>query len=74
MILTLEIIGEAANKLPDEFKNKYPSVPWRDITDLRNILAHRYWAIDLETVWNIIHNRDRLPDLKAQVKTCIQDL
>ncbi|TAO01281.1 MAG: DUF86 domain-containing protein [Phormidium sp. SL48-SHIP] len=70
----LEIIGEAANKLPDELKNQYPSVPWRDMTDFRNILAHHYWAIDLETVWNIIHNRDKLPDLKIQVKICIQDL
>lgn len=70
----LEIIGEAANKLPDELKNQYPSVPWRDITDFRNILAHHYWAIDLETVWNIIHNPDKLPDLKTQVETCIHEL
>ena len=70
----LEIIGEAANKLPDELKKQYPSVPWRDITDFRNILAHHYWAIDLETVWNIIHNSDKLPDLKIQVEICIQEL
>lgn len=70
----LEIIGEAANKLPDDLKNQYPSVPWRDITDFRNILAHHYWAIDLETVWNIIHTPDKLPDLKAQVEICIQEL
>lgn len=50
------------------------SLPWRNITDFRNIIAHYYWAIDLETVWNIIHNRDKLPDSKNQVKTCIQDL
>lgn len=74
VIRELEIIGEAANKLPDEVKNKYPSVPWRDMTDFRNILAHHYWAIDLETVWNIIHNRDKLPDLKTQVEICIQEL
>lgn len=70
----LEIIGEAANKLPDDLKKQYPSVPWRDITDFRNILAHHYWAIDLETVWNIIHTPDKLPDLKAQVEICIQEL
>jgi uncharacterized protein with HEPN domain len=70
----LEIIGEAINKLPDELKNKYPSVPWRDITDFRNILAHHYWGIDLETVWNIIHNSDKLPDLKTQIEMGIQEL
>ena len=74
VIRELEIIGEAANKLPDEFKNEYPSVPWRDITDFRNVLAHHYWAIDLETVWNIIQNTDKLPSLKSQVEICIQKL
>ncbi len=74
VIRELEIIGEAVNKLPDEFKNKYPLVPWRDIGDFRNVLAHHYWGIDLETVWNIIHNSDKLPDLKNHVETCIQDV
>ncbi|MBP0029248.1 DUF86 domain-containing protein [Roseofilum sp. Guam] len=70
----LEIIGEASNKIPDELKDRYPSIPWRDITDFRNMLAHHYWAIDLETVWNIIQNPDKLPDLKNQVEICIQEL
>lgn len=74
VIRELEIIGEAANKLPDEFKNRYPSVPWRDITDFRNVLAHHYWAIDLETVWNIIQNTDKLPYLRNQVEICILEL
>lgn len=45
VIRELEIIGEAANKLPDEFKDRYPLLPWRDITDFRNVLAHHYWAL-----------------------------
>ncbi|MGL5509691.1 MAG: HepT-like ribonuclease domain-containing protein [Microcoleaceae cyanobacterium] len=70
----LEIIGEATNKLPDDLKNHYSSIPWRDIIDLRNILAHHYWAIELETVWNIIQNSDQLTNLKNQVEICIQEL
>ena len=70
----LEIIGEATNKLPDDLKNHYSSIPWRDIIDLRNILAHHYWAIELETVWNIIENSDQLTNLKNQVEICIQEL
>lgn len=70
----LEIIGEAVNKLPNEFKDSYPLVPWRDIGDFRNVLAHHYWGIDLETVWNVIHNPDKLPDLKIHVENLIQEL
>ncbi|MGL6282940.1 MAG: HepT-like ribonuclease domain-containing protein [Microcoleaceae cyanobacterium] len=70
----LEIIGEATNKLPDDLKNHYSSIPWRDIIDLRNILAHHYWAIELETVWNIIQNSDQLTNLKNQVEICIEEL
>lgn len=70
----LEIIGEATNKLPDDLKNHYSSIPWRDIIDLRNILAHHYWAIELETVWNIIENSDQLTNLKNQVEICIHEL
>jgi len=70
----LEIIGEAANKLPQELTDQYPLIPWRDIVDFRNILAHHYWAVDLETVWNIIQNSDKLLDLKTQVDRFIQEL
>ncbi|MCK4532547.1 DUF86 domain-containing protein [bacterium] len=37
---TLEIIGEASKKLPDEFKKKHSGIPWRDMTDMRNVLIH----------------------------------
>lgn len=70
----LEIIGEAVSKLPESFKNKYPSIPWRDIKDFRNILAHNYWSIDLETVWNIIDNPEKLPDLRKKIQFCIKEL
>ncbi len=40
----LVIIGEAANKLSDDLKAQYPEIPWRDIVDFRNVLAHHYWG------------------------------
>lgn len=42
------VIGEAAARLPDEWKQRRPEVPWRKIVGLRNVLAHGYWAIDAE--------------------------
>jgi uncharacterized protein with HEPN domain len=49
----LEIIGESANSLSDEFRASYPDVPWRDIIGLRIVLAHHYHCVDPNQVWAI---------------------
>ena len=49
----LEIIGEAANSLSDEFKEAYPSVPWRHIVNLRHLIAHHYHRVDMDQLWTI---------------------
>ena len=49
----LEIIGEASTSLSDEFKLQHSEVPWRDISALRILLAHRYHRIDVDQVWQI---------------------
>jgi uncharacterized protein with HEPN domain len=51
VIRKLEIIGEATTNLEDKFKKQNPDIPWREISDFRNVLAHEYWDIDLEIVW-----------------------
>lgn len=51
VIRQLEVIGEAASRLESDFKSTYPQVPWREISDFRNVLAHEYWDVDLEIVW-----------------------
>jgi uncharacterized protein with HEPN domain len=47
----LFIIGEAAARLPDEWKQRRPDVPWRKIAGVRNVLAHGYRVIDAEELW-----------------------
>jgi uncharacterized protein with HEPN domain len=49
----LEIIGESANALSDEFRAGYPDVPWRDVIGLRIVLAHHYHRVDPNQVWVI---------------------
>jgi uncharacterized protein with HEPN domain len=56
VIREFEIIGEAVGKLPSELKSTYPDTPWQDIKDFRNLLAHEYFGVDLEIVWNTINN------------------
>jgi uncharacterized protein with HEPN domain len=54
VIREFEIIGEAVGKLPESIKEASPGVPWQDIKDFRNLLAHEYFGVDLEIVWNTI--------------------
>jgi uncharacterized protein with HEPN domain len=61
----LEIIGEAAKHIPESIRVKYPKVEWRKISGLRDVVAHEYFGISMEIVWDILRNK--LPDLRATV-------
>jgi len=64
-IKQLEIIGEAANSLTDQFKRRFSDIEWRAIIGLRNILVHHYFGIDENVVWGIIQKD--IPELKVKV-------
>lgn len=66
VILRLEIIGEAARVVPEDFRKKYKEIPWRKIADFRNKLIHDYFGIDFDLVWNILQKD--LPKLKIQIE------
>ena len=53
VVRNFEIIGEAANRLPKEFKKRYPEIDWERIRGLRNRLVHEYFGIDHQIVWQI---------------------
>jgi uncharacterized protein with HEPN domain len=65
IVRNLEIIGEAANKIPPNIQEKYKEIPWSEIIGLRHRLIHGYFVIDYDIVWNIIKNE--LPDLKKKL-------
>jgi uncharacterized protein with HEPN domain len=62
----LEIIGEAASKISAETRSQNASIPWLDISGMRNRLIHAYFDVDLDTVWSTV-SRD-LPTLKAEIE------
>ncbi len=62
IIRNLEVIGEAANKIPDTIKADFSEIPWHKIRGLRNRVAHEYFGIDLKMVWAIA--TQDLPPLK----------
>jgi uncharacterized protein with HEPN domain len=64
-IRELEIIGEAAAKVSDGIKRRYPEIPWQQIKAFRNKIVHEYFGIDFEIVWDIVKNE--LPIFKARI-------
>ena len=63
----LEVIGEAANRLPYEFTSQYPRIPWNKIVGMRNVLIHEYDSIDLDRVWVTIEKD--IPKLEEYMKS-----
>ena len=70
VIRNFEIIGEASNRLPAEFKEKNSQVDWKKIKGFRNRIVHDYFGIDHEIVWNII--QDFLPQLKKELQQTLK--
>ncbi len=71
IIRSLEIIGEASNKIDPDFKAANPHIEWRKITNTRHRLIHDYFGVDFEIVWNIIV--EKLPDLKEDLMKLINE-
>lgn len=67
------VIGEIITRLDENFKNSHPHIPWQKIKDFRNIIAHDYFGIDADEIWEIIQYKllplksdiEKLLDLKA---------
>jgi uncharacterized protein with HEPN domain len=55
----LEIIGEAARRLPDDVRAMMPDIEWTKATGLRNIVAHAYFGVSDEIVWDVVQNKIR---------------
>lgn len=72
VVRNLEIIGEAANRLPPELTQRHPEIPWRRIVGLRNRVVHEYFDVDLELVWEIVCVE--LPALKPLLRVVSRSL
>jgi uncharacterized protein with HEPN domain len=65
VVRCLEIIGEAAKKIPEDYRESHPQVEWRAMSGMRDRLIHEYCGVDLELVWDVV--RHRVPELRHRV-------
>ena len=68
----LEIIGEATKKIPANLKNKYPDIPWKAISGMRDKIIHEYFGMDLEVVWGTL--KKDLPILRQVVEKMLREI
>ena len=71
IVKNIEIIGEAARMLTDEFKKANDDVPWLSIANMRNFLVHEYFQVDSDTLWEVIHGD--IVELKEHVLRYLSD-
>jgi uncharacterized protein with HEPN domain len=62
----VEIIGEAANRVPEDFQENHPEIPWAQIIGMRNRLIHGYDEVDLDFLWSVV--QDDVPELIVQLE------
>jgi len=72
IVKNIEIIGEAARMLSEDFKTAHPEVPWLSIANMRNFLVHEYFHVDSDTVWAVIHSD--IVELKVNIVHYLSDV
>lgn len=70
LVRLLEIIGEAASQVSEEVRDAYPNVPWRQAADMRNVLIHAYFRVNLDVVWRTV--TEDLPPLVDDIETILE--
>ena len=71
-LFCLVVIGEASGNLSDEFRSENHQIPWSKIRGMRNHLAHGYFIIDYDLVWNVITTE--IPKLKTEIESLLKQL
>jgi uncharacterized protein with HEPN domain len=69
-VRALEIMGEAAKRVPAEVRQRHPAIPWREMAGIRDVVIHEYDRVDLEVVWKTV--RSDLPASEPEVRRAFE--
>ena len=72
VIRSLEVMGEAAKRIPENVRERYPDVPWKRMAGMRDKLIHEYTGVDLDIVWTVI--KEELPPVRQVIREAFDDL
>jgi uncharacterized protein with HEPN domain len=67
----IEIIGEASKGIPEEVREMYCSIPWKQMTGMRDKLTHKYYGIDLQVLWETATNK--IPMINKPIQEMMKD-
>ena len=70
VLRNLEVIGEAVKNIPEGVRNRYCEVEWKEAVGFRNVLAHDYFGIDLESVWDTL--KKNIPAFKEHIANVLE--
>lgn len=71
VVRLMEVVGEAARRLPTAYRQRYKEIPWQEVMSMRNRLIHGYDAIDFDILWEIVTHD--LPPLIEQLDAAIRE-
>jgi len=71
VVRALEIIGEAAKRLPVSLREQYSEIPWRGMAGMRDRIIHGYDTVDLQIVWDVVEQD--IPEIKPQIQQILAD-
>ncbi len=70
VVRQIEIIGEATKNISEQFRKKYPQIPWSDIARMRDKLIHQYFGVNVNRVWEVV--KGDVPKLKEKIREILQ--
>jgi uncharacterized protein with HEPN domain len=72
VIRKFEIIEKPTKQIPEEIRQKYPQVPWKEMAGMRDRLIHSYFGIDYKLVWKTI--KERIPQVKPLIRKILEEI
>ena len=70
VIQKFEVIGEATKQIPEEMRQKYPQIPWKEMAGMRDRLIHFYFGVDYKLVWETA--KRRIPQVKSLIEEMLK--